>query len=391
MIHFITWLPHPYQQTLFRVLNERYGRQLLVWFGEARHEEFPFRSNTVEGFSSRYLDSEGYWQLFSSLRSDKEAVVILGGWGTPMSVRTLMSTTLLRVPVLIWADHPHPRKRSRTARLLRGLSLRLLSKVVHGFLACGQPTLDHLVSLGIPREKISVFPYWTDIQSEWTRPKEISSNSGSEYPSLKLISVGRLVPVKRFEVAIEALSLANKKADYRIAELVLVGDGPERDSLERLTQAHGCSDSVTLPGWLESQELQREIDSADVLIITSSFEPYGVVVLEAMAAGRPVLASEGIIAAVDRDEGTGAVLFHGVGDARCLAEQITGFAADRKRLYDASMAARRTAEKWPPSRALEILSEALGRTKAGRRLIARQEVRRSPEKLTLPDSTGAVQ
>ena len=89
MIHFVTWIPHPYQQALCRVLNDHYGSDFLVWFAESASEEFPHKVSPVEGFRSRYLDREGYGDLFRAIFADKEAVVILGGWFAPMSVRTI--------------------------------------------------------------------------------------------------------------------------------------------------------------------------------------------------------------------------------------------------------------------------------------------------------------
>lgn len=371
MIHLLTWIPLEYQQSLCRELHGYYGSDFTVWFAERTHEQFPFKSSGVAEFSKQYLSETGYRQFFRALRADKEAVVILGGWRSPMTARALIITTLLRVPVFIWADHPHPRRRGIAVRAVRHSYLRLVNTIAAGFLACGQPTLEHLTELGLSRDKIIMFPYWTDIPDYWTLPAGSHAEAATAQRPLKLIAVGRLFPVKQFHVAIEALALANSKAGRRIAELVIAGDGPERSSLEALAREKNVSDSVTFLGWLESDEIRCQIEKADLLLITSSFEPYGVVALEAMAAGRAILASEEVIAAVDRDEGTGAVVFHRGGNAQELAEQIGSFAADRQRLNDASVAARRTAEKWPPSRAVEILGQVLNRTAAGRRLVGR--------------------
>ncbi len=387
MIHLLTWIPHQYQQTLCRELQDSYDADFTVWFAEREHKDFPFKANEVADFSKQYLSETGYGKLFRALKADKDAVVILGGWRSPMTTRTLLITTLLQVPVFIWADHPHPRRRNLLTAAVRSAYLRLLNVVASGFLACGQPTREHLAALGLPRQKITNFPYWTELPSEWSAP--LGAQIDSSRP-LKLVTVGRLFPVKQIHVAIEAVAIANKKAGRTIAELMIAGDGPERSSLEAVANRLGVADCVKFLGWLESEETRGRIGESDALIITSSFEPYGVVVLEAMAAGRPVLASSTVIAAVDRDEGTGAILLHQQGDANALAEQITSFANDRQKLRDASLAARRTAEKWPPSRALDILGDALGRTKAGRQLIARRQQFGGRE-FVVANSSGAAQ
>jgi len=378
MIHLLTWLPLQYQQTLCRALQEHYGSDFIVWFAESEHLEFPYKSNTGSDLQRRYLNKDGYGQLFRALRSDSAAVVILGGWRSPMTVRVLFITALLRVPVFIWADHPHPRNRGPIIKLVRQIYLSLVSKLAVGFLACGEPTRRHLISSGIKEERTVVFPYWTELPANWLLPAGCPNGETGIKP-LRLIAIGRVVSVKQFDIAIRAVAIANDRAGHPIAHLTIAGDGPERNSLEQLVRTTGCQDQVTFLGWLEADDALREIRAADALVVTSNFEGYSAVVLEAMAAGRPVLASDGVIAAIDRNEDTGAVLFHKVGDAETLATQIAAFAHDRSRLREASIAARATAEKWPLSRAIEILNSQIERTDAGKRIIRRtSDVERRP-------------
>ncbi len=369
MIHLVTWLPLPYQQTLCRTLSDCYGGAFVAWFAERANEEFPYRSAPQNSFTQHYLSEVGYWKFFKKLRADPEAVVILGGWSSPMTNRTLLITKLLRIPVFVWADHPHPRKRPWVLAYSRKLYLRFLARMTSGFLACGNPTVEHLVSLDIERKKVTNFPYWVELPQDWSVPKRCLDEDVTTRP-LRLLAIGRHVRVKQFEVAIEAVALANTNAGRELAELVMVGDGTERANLEAFAKALGCETSVIFAGWLETDEVYKELREADALVLTSKFDAFGVVVLEAMAAGRAVLASEAVVAALDRDEGNGAVLLHPIGDAQCLAEQITSLASDRERLRQASVASRATAEKWPRQRAITIIDEVLNKTKRGRMLLS---------------------
>ncbi len=369
MIHLVTWLPLPYQLTLCQTLSDAYGPAFVAWFAEGAHEEFPYSSGPQNSFSHHYLSDVGYGKFFRELKADPEAIVILCGWSSPMTNKTLLMTNLLRIPVFIWADHPHPRKRSWVAERSRRLYLQFLARMASGFLACGTPTVEHLVSLGIERKKVTNFPYWVELPQEWSVPKRCLDEDAAPRP-LRLLAIGRHVPVKQFEVAIEAVALANKRAGRELVELVMVGDGPERPRLEALARSLSCQASVTFPGWLETDEVYEKLREADALVITSRFEPYGVVVLEAMAAGRAVLAAAGVVAARDRDEGTGAISLHPIGDAECLAEQITLLASDCERLRKASLSSRATAEKWPRERAITIIDEVLKKTKRGRMLLS---------------------
>jgi glycosyltransferase involved in cell wall biosynthesis len=360
MIHLIIRLPLPYQQTLCQTLSDAYGGAFVAWFAERNSEEFPYRSSAELRFAHHYLSEVGYWKLYQELRADPEAVVILGGWSSPMTNKTLLMITLLRVPVFVWADHPYPRKRSWLAARSRKLYLRFLARVVAGFLACGEPTVDHLASLGIDRSRITNFPYWVELPLEWSVPKRCLDSESAKRP-LRLLAIGRLVPVKQFEVAIEAVAVANREAGEELADLVIVGDGPERENLESLSRSLTREVNVIFKGWLEGKTLRDQIIEADVLVITSKFEPYGVVVLEAMSCGRSVLASDEVVAAIDRDDKTSAVILHPAGNVGCLAEQIAILARDGQRMVRASISARATAERWPPERASSLLDMAFSK------------------------------
>jgi glycosyltransferase involved in cell wall biosynthesis len=353
MIHLILREPIAYQKTLYRVLSEHYDGAVTAWFHE--------RSGLDQSFDPRldrlrFLSQTGYRQLWRELRQDREPVVILGSWSSEIAYKTLLIVLVLRVPVFIWADHPHPVKRRFAKDLARRLYLRVLSRLVAGFLACGRPTAAQLATLGIQPQKITVFPYWVEVPARWSLPNAaLVSESGG----FRLVAIGRHVAVKQFEVAIKAVALANAKAPPHSIELILVGDGPERPVLERAAASYPYQEAVKFRGWLDGDDLFREITSADALVLTSKFDAYGVVVLEAMAYGRPVLASDGVVAALDRYDRSGAIILHTAGDAESLAKQIAMLAGDHDRVRCASFAARSIAEEWKPERAASILDGLL--------------------------------
>jgi glycosyltransferase involved in cell wall biosynthesis len=175
----------------------------------------------------------------------------------------------------------------------------------------------------------------------------------------RLLAVGRHVTGKSFDVAIRAIKLANERSGFQIAELVIVGDGPERGNLEQLVVSLGLADSVCFTGWLENSEVQQELARSDALVVPSQFEGYSVTVREALAQGRPALCSNGVVAALDEHIEANAILLHSVGDAEALANHVLLLAGEADILKRASEEARRLAERWHPGRALAILQQAL--------------------------------
>jgi glycosyltransferase involved in cell wall biosynthesis len=350
MIHLVIREPLAYKRTLCQALSDSYKGSFIAWFA-GKYE--PVVPEAGENFTRRFISEVGYSTLYRELRLDPQAIVILGSWSLVFAHKTLLITQLLHIPVFIWTDHPHPRQRSWVFDRLRKIYLQFLANRVSGFLACGKPTVSHLESLGIAPAKITNFPYWVSIPEEWSLPERCNGNRNSK--PLHLTAVGRHVPVKAFEVAIEAVALANGRAGYRVATLEVIGDGPERKHLEALARSLNLEDVVEFPGWLSNDAVRRRLQDADALVVTSKFEPYGVVVLEALASGRAVLASNGVVAARDRDDGFGAFLFHPAGDAEFLAQQIKLLAGDQNVLRMASEAARAIAEEWPLTRAAGML------------------------------------
>lgn len=356
MIHLVVREPLAYQRTLCKALHDSYKGAFVAWFKDNSTAQSFKRDET---FEHRFLSKVGYLSLYRQLRADPEAIVILGGWSSALAHKTLLMTSFLRVPVLIWADHPHPRKRNYAFEQLRKIYLRWLGRRVQGFLACGKPTVAYLESLGIVSDKITNFPYWIDLPRQWSPPKRCSEVLSHQ--PLHLLAAGRHIPVKAFEVAIEAVALANEKAGRTIAILDVFGDGPAPEHLVELTRSLNLEGLVTFSGWPSNEEVLRRLRNADALVVPSRFEPYGVVVLEALATGRPVLASDQVVAALDRDDGKGAIFFHPAGDPEPLALQIKSLAENRSLLAASSAAARANAEEWPLARAAAILQPVLDR------------------------------
>jgi glycosyltransferase involved in cell wall biosynthesis len=353
MIHLVLRSPDAYQRALCRALHHHYQGEFVAWFQSA--DQFGALALEGESFKFRLLSECRYRRLFRELKMDHAAIVILGGWSSRIAYQTILISKFLGAPLFVWADHPHPRQRSWPIEYPRRLYLRMLASIVDGFLACGQPTVNHLEKrLGIPN-KITNFPYWIDIPEEWSLPAHCTNDQ----QAVRLIAIGRHVPVKAFEVAIEAIHLSNQAAGRCIATLDLVGDGPERARLEALSESLGTEVSATFRGWRNNEEVWELVKSADALVIPSRFEPYGVVVLEALASGRPVLASNQVVGAVDKDDGSGAIRFHEVGDSKQLAQQISLLANRPDVLLKSAQAARAIALNWPLELAAEILQTAI--------------------------------
>jgi glycosyltransferase involved in cell wall biosynthesis len=100
-----------------------------------------------------------------------------------------------------------------------------------------------------------------------------------------VLGVGRLAPEKNFALLVEAYA---ELASTTSAQLVILGEGPERAALAAQVARFGLQDSVTMPGFVD--DLPGYLARAAVLVLTSRFEGFGNVLVEAMACGTPVVA-----------------------------------------------------------------------------------------------------
>ncbi|HET9778523.1 MAG TPA: glycosyltransferase [Propionibacteriaceae bacterium] len=150
-----------------------------------------------------------------------------------------------------------------------------------------------LALLGVPSSKVSVVPCGIDL--EHFTPAS-TTNASPSVPKrscrYRLLSVGRLVPRKGYEIMIEALTWLPE------TELLIAGGAssdatpePEHDRLVTIAERLGVSDRVRLVGQIDRADMPGLLRSADLVVCSPWYEPFGIVPLEAMACGVPVVAS----------------------------------------------------------------------------------------------------
>jgi glycosyltransferase involved in cell wall biosynthesis len=146
---------------------------------------------------------------------------------------------------------------------------------------------------GIDASRLHVFRNGVDLQRFTPLPPaamRAELAAGGVQGAPLLLSVGHLIERKGHHIAIEAL--AALRATHPQAVLVVLGAGEERARLRALAQRLGVADAVHLPGAVPNTELARWYSAADALLLASSREGWANVLLEAMACGTPVVATD---------------------------------------------------------------------------------------------------
>jgi len=115
---------------------------------------------------------------------------------------------------------------------------------------------------------------------------------GLKDTDIVIISVGRLVPVKNHAMLIDAAALLKEKTGPDIAgrlKFLMIGDGPDRGALEAYAAQKGCRENIIFTGWVKN--VAEAYASADIVALTSRNEGTPLSLIEALAAGRPVVAT----------------------------------------------------------------------------------------------------
>ncbi|MBT0769632.1 glycosyltransferase [Kineosporia sp. J2-2] len=236
---------------------------------------------------------------------------------------------------------------------------RMLAETADLVLATCSDEVAELHRAGAARCHVRVVPCGVDVERfapEGSTHTPVPSSPGV----LNLVCVGRLVPRKGIDTVVDALPRVPG------ARLVVVG-GPEASGLHHDPEArrlldrarrHGVADRVELTGAVGQDRLPGLLRRADVVVATPWYEPFGIVPLEAMAVGRPLVGSAvgGLLDTV-KDGETGILV--PPRDPGALAAALRRLAGDEELRARMGRAARRRAERhygW--SRVAEQVEEA---------------------------------
>ena len=217
-----------------------------------------------EGFDFDLIDAHYYYP-------DGVAAGLLAKWlGKPFFV-TARGTDLNLIP-----EYPFPRK----------LILKTAS-AASGSIGVCKALIDSLEQLGADPVKLHTLRNGVDLERFTPEPRELARQRlGLQAQGPYLLSVGHLIERKGHHIAIEALVALPG------VTLLIAGSGPEERALKSLASRLGVSDRVHWAGVVPQTELKWWYSAADVLTLCSSREGWANVLLEAMACGTPVIATD---------------------------------------------------------------------------------------------------
>jgi glycosyltransferase involved in cell wall biosynthesis len=236
--------------------------------------------------------------LWGKLDRGNYDCVVVWGWSTFAAQVAVLWCRRKGVPYVLFAESHLAEPRRAWVRAAKHLLVPLAVRHAAAWLATGTLARRHLVHYGADPARIWTFANTVDVgvlaaRAAELRPRrdEIRARLGLPAEGVVVLHAGRLLPVKAVDVLIEAAAQAGS------VHLLIVGDGPERNALERAAARAGVGSTFT--GFLAEQDLVETYVAADVFALLSRRETWGVVVNEAAACGLPLVLSHGVGAATD--------------------------------------------------------------------------------------------
>jgi glycosyltransferase involved in cell wall biosynthesis len=243
---------------------------------EERFREAGVETRVLGAREGRGLDIRAVLRLAGMLRRD--GVKVLQCHNRASHIYGAFAAKLARVPVVICTRHAAPlnyARRGRPAPLER-----LAIPMTHWFVAVSKEVHETAVQRGrIPAGRSSVIPNGVDIAR--------FEMNGSTPPETNLVCVARLSPEKRHDLLLDALRRLSELNLRPI--LTLAGDGPSRLAVEARIREFGLSGQVRLLGM--RKDIPEVLNSAEIFVLASDTEGLPITIIEAMAAGKPVVAT----------------------------------------------------------------------------------------------------
>jgi len=364
-------LPTPYNDDLFRALHAEPDVQLQVfhlWRGSGRR---PWKTELATGYPNYFMNTRfGIdWKTLKTAWADTESMFMIGDWAHVPTIALFLTRFARNAPVALWTDTPQEQlRRPFLKRVLRANFLQWLLKRVDVIFGSGQPAKRALVGLGAPSEKIVDLQFAVDLerpeqagqnQEVYEQAKTLRQSVGCDQNGIVFCMSGTIdLDKKAQDLGLRAFAKCYQRT-VRPIGLLVAGAGPDISQLEALAKELGITESINLLGWREPEQMDAVYTAMDVLLHPAHYDPFPLVVIEAMSYAKPVIGTSTSGTVEERVKGGVNGFAVPPQDIDAMHFAMMRFIEDPILLESANLAARKTAEAWPMSRSVNIIKQAL--------------------------------
>jgi glycosyltransferase involved in cell wall biosynthesis len=265
-----------------------------------------------------------------------------------------------RIPWIFWGELPGIERRGPLGRLGRWVAQRPIAWLATGVAGMGSRAADAYGKMVGDRCPIWNIPYYCDNWPFLSIPRLWQNDEKPHF-----LYCGQMVARKGVDLLIKCF--CRLAADHRNVRLTMVGDGPLRRPLMESVPL-SMRDRVDWPGFKQVDQLPSYFAQANVFVLPSVHDGWGVVINQALSAGMPVIASHGVGAAADlvSDQANGIIV--PAKDEAALTEAMRFFAENPANILAYGRSSRERASVLGPNYGVELWYQfcrtVLGRTRA---------------------------
>ncbi len=372
--------PIQYQVPIWRALAATPGLEIAVHYfndhcirGELNAEfgvEVAWDVPLLEGYEYRFLQRNANLQKklgvkMPNARSllEKEGFdsILIQGYIYQFERDVVLAAKALHIKTILRAeltDVALPRGVIKS--VLRNAYLRWFYRHIDVFCSVGQEAQKHLERHNIADNRIFFSPYCVDsdfFQSQKEKFNRVDSRKtlGISNNEIALLYCGKLIPRKAPLLLVKALANVNQEN----LSLIVVGDGPLREFFEKEARAV-LGQRLHMAGFVNQSKLGQYYRAADVFVLPSKYETWGLVVNEAMQFGLPVIVSDKVGCHPDLLlEGKTGYVFTS-GDADSLVERISKILQDKDSFAQMGKIAEEHIKKYSTQASVKGILQSIG-------------------------------
>jgi glycosyltransferase involved in cell wall biosynthesis len=302
----------------------------------------------------------GLWKLIT--KENFDAVIVYTGYTYASFWIAVLSAKLTRKKFLFCTDTSRiePRNKQKVKTWLKKLLLPPIFNLADIVMVNSTLGKQVALSLGMSEQRIALTPFAVD--NDWwiSQAKQVDRQLVREkwnipLDSAVLLFCAKLQSWKRPQDVLKAFVDANIQNSY----LIFAGDGTLRIELESEAESLGIKHRVRFLGFVNQSDLPSVYCSADLFILPSDYEPFGVVVNEAMLCGCPVIVSDKVGAGYDLIRHGENGFIYPCGDLEQLTKILTEILANREQLQKMGVAATERMRSWSLKENTEAILQAL--------------------------------
>lgn len=329
-ILFTTHTPAPYRGDFFNELGKLCDLTVLYECKKAGYRDAKWQGDRAEHYKEIFLEGKQVtdesaicFSVFKYLKDKSYDLIVVGIYSTPTGMMAILYLNNKGIPFILNIDGGFIKD---DAAIIRMVKKYFLSSPAAWLSSGGKPT-EYLLHYGARKENIYRYPF-TSLKKEDILPEIVSDEKKKMMKSkLKInepkmvVSVGQFIPRKGFDVLMNACRDIDENTG-----IYIIGGEPSEEYLQLKETL--ALENVHFVGFKTKAELKEYYLAADLFVLPTREDIWGLVVNEAMAYGLPVITTDKCVAGLElvKDDENGFIV--PVGDEKALAEKIDIVLAD---------------------------------------------------------------